>query len=160
MVIISVDPGYDRLGIALVQKKDSQKEYVLYSECFQTSSRDVFNDRLFAIADRVGELIRQYNPEYLVIESLFFAKNTKTALKVSEARGAIIFQAKNHDVQVYEFTPNQIKLAVAGHGSANKDDVHFMTQKLVNLEDRKYIDDEIDAIAIGLTFFAHYRGGF
>lgn len=157
MLVLSVDPGYDRLGLALVQKKDAQsKEELIFSECFQTSSRDVFNDRLYAIGERVDFLIKKYRPEFLIIESLFFSKNTKTALKVAEARGVIIFQAKNNDLQVYEYTPNQIKLAVTGYGSAVKKDLDFMVSKLIHLEEKKYIDDEMDAIATGLTFFAHY----
>lgn len=157
MKIIAIDPGYDRLGIAVLEKDPKGKEYLVYSECLQTSPRDNFNDRLGVLGKRVREVILEYNPTYMAIENLFFAKNTKTALKVSESRGAVIFQAIDNNIPVYEFTPNQIKVAVTGYGKATKKDVYLMTSKLISLHQKKYIDDEIDAIATGLTFFATHN---
>lgn len=153
MIIIAIDPGYDRVGIAVIEKKE--KEIILYSECFQTNSKDDFYTRLHQIGNHVKNIIKKYKPSCMAIEHLFFAKNTKTALEVSEARGVIIFQALESSISVYDFTPNQIKAAVTGHGNAVKKDVHKMIKHLISLDvHKKYIDDEIDAIAIGLTFFA------
>jgi crossover junction endodeoxyribonuclease RuvC len=155
MKVISIDPGYDRVGIAIIEKnKNLKKENVIFSECFFTDKKEKINDRIYKIGDHVNFLIKKYKPKFLVIESLFFSKNTKTALFVAEARGVIIFQAKRNNIDVFEYTPNQIKLAVAGHGSANKKDIFFMINHLIDLNDKKRIDDELDAIAIGLTFFA------
>ena len=156
MKVLAIDPGYDRLGIAVVQKVNN-KETVLHSECYQTISTDIFSVRLGLIGARVRKIIQDYTPDALAIEDLFFAKNTKTALKVSEARGVIIFQAVDMNIPVYEYTPNQIKVATTGYGRASKGDVHTMVQKLINLSDSRKLDDEIDAIATGLTFFASYR---
>jgi crossover junction endodeoxyribonuclease RuvC len=153
MRIIAVDPGYDRLGIAILEKKD--KEKVIFSECFETSKNDLFENRLFAVGTRFLDLIEMYKPDAVVIEGLFFSKNAKTALKVSEVRGVLIFQAVKSELKVYEFTPNQIKTAVTGYGLAKKNDVYFMVSKI--LKDDSLInkrDDEIDAIAVGLTYFA------
>jgi crossover junction endodeoxyribonuclease RuvC len=158
MRIISIDPGYDRVGIAILEKdKKDKKEKVIFSESFITNKKDKINDRIFKIGKRVNNLIIEYKPEKLIIESLFFSKNTKTALAVAEARGVIIFQAKRNNIEVFEYTPNQIKLAVAGHGSANKKDIFYMVHKLINISNKKRLDDELDAIAIGLTFFASYK---
>lgn len=157
MKVIAIDPGYDRIGIAILEKKEN-KENVLFSECFITNRIDEINKRIYGLGKRVQELIGIYNPSYCAIEGLFFSKNTKTALNVAEARGVIIFQAYNLGVPVYEYTPNQIKVAVAGHGSASKKDIFTMVSRLVNIDDRKRIDDELDAIAIGLTFLASFRG--
>ena len=157
MKVIAIDPGYDRIGIAIMEKQVGGKETVLYSECFITNKADDLNKRIYNVGARVNILIREYNPQYLSIESLFFSKNTKTALSVSEARGVIIYQAFLNNIPVYEYTPNQIKLAVTGYGSATKKDVLFMVSRLVNLKEGKKIDDEIDAIAIGLTFLSSYR---
>ncbi len=153
MVIIAIDPGYDRVGIAILKKKEG-KELVLFSECFQTERKKTISERIFDITERVKELITLYRPKYFVIEGLFFAKNTKTALSVAEARGALINTALQENLIIQEFTPNEIKVAVTGYGKANKKDIFFMVDKLVDLSDRKRIDDELDAIAIGLTFFA------
>lgn len=159
MRVIAIDPGYDRLGIAIMEKGQNGKDIILHSECAQTSSKDIFHGRVWEIGARVRSLIAQYHPEYMAIETLFFSKNTKTALQVSESRGVVIFQAIDAGIPVVEYTPNQIKLAVTGYGSAIKKDVHFMVQRLVDLGDEKKIDDEIDAIATGITFFATYRPG-
>ena len=156
MKIIAIDPGYGRIGIAVLEKNNN-KEELIFSECFVTDTTKTINERIFSAGKRIEELILFYKPEVLVIEALFFSKNTKTALFVAESRGVIIFQALNHNIPVYEYTPNQIKTAVAGHGNANKNDVFKMVERLVFLDKRKRIDDEIDAIAIGLTFFASYR---
>jgi crossover junction endodeoxyribonuclease RuvC len=154
MKVIAIDPGYDRLGIAVLEKKKNKKEILVYSECFQTDSKIEFNLRLGVIGKRVREIIEEYSPNYMAIETLFFSKNTKTALKVSESRGVVIFQAVERDIPVYEFSPNQIKVAVTGYGNANKKDVYTLTTRLIDLGDGIKIDDEIDAIATGLTFFA------
>lgn len=157
MRVIAVDPGYERVGIAVVEKKEGGKEILLYSECFQTDKKIPFNKRLFMIGDRIRILIKEYNPSMMAIEELFFAKNTKTALKVSEARGVITFQASDAELGVYEYTPNQIKVAVTGYGNASKNDVYTMTSRLIDIPSTKKYDDEIDAIAVGLTFFATYK---
>lgn len=156
MKVIAIDPGYDRIGIAVLEKKDN-REFVVFSECFVTDRKDDINQRIFTIGKRVATLINEYQVQYFAIESLFFSKNTKTALQVSELRGVVIFQAKNNNIPVYEYTPNQIKLAVTGYGSASKKDILFMVSRLVDLSDKKRIDDELDAIAVGLTFLASYR---
>ena len=157
MKIISVDPGYDRVGIAILEKDNKGKEKVIFSECFITQRDETISTRIFKIGKRVDELIKKYKPQFLIIESLFFSKNTKTALSVAEARGVIIFQALRNNIEVFEYTPNQIKSAVAGHGSANKKDIFYMVHKLVDISEAQRFDDELDAIAIGLTFFASYK---
>lgn len=156
MIVIAVDPGYDRVGVAVVEKENG-KESVLFSECFTTNKADTINVRIMTIGQRLAVLMDKYKPDFFAIEGLFFSKNTKTALNVAEARGVMIFQALQYDLPVYEYTPNQIKVAVAGHGGASKKDIFFMVSHLVNIDDRKRIDDELDAIAIGLTFLASYR---
>jgi len=156
MKVLAIDPGYDRVGIAVIEKNNNT-EQLIYSECFETSSKIYFTERLGLIGQHIRFIINEYDIDMFAIEGLFFSKNTKTALKVSEARGVIIFQAVDVGIPVFEYTPNQIKVAVTGYGKATKNDVHLMVEKLISLDSKKRIDDEIDAIAIGLTFFAIYR---
>ncbi len=156
MRILAIDPGYDRVGIAVLEKV-SGKEQIVFSECFQTEKKKDVADRIFDIGQHLEFLIEEYKPTVFAIENLFFANNQKTVMAVSEARGAMIYTAKTKGLTVSEFTPLQIKSAVAGHGGASKTEVHKMVSLICALEKRKYIDDEIDAIAVGITAFAYMK---
>ena len=94
MRILGIDPGYERVGIAVIEKEENSKEILLYSNCFKTKKELVFNERLFLIGNEINKIIQQFKPNILAIESLFFNTNQKTALLVSEARGAIIHEEK------------------------------------------------------------------
>ena len=157
MRIIAIDPGYERVGIALLEQENKSKETLIHSECFKTDSKLPLPDRLHLIAKRVESLIKEFHPEVLAIESLFFKNNKTTGMGVSEARGAIITQATGHGIPVHEILPIHVKTATTGYGKASKSDVHRMVSKLILLPDKKMLDDEIDAIAIGLTYFAMRR---
>lgn len=143
--IIAIDPGYDRLGIAVFAGKDLE-----HSECF-TPTSDNFTERLLEIRTHLRELIKKFNPEILAIEKLFFSVNKKTALKVAEARGVILMIGAEHNLSIYEYSPQEIKIAVTGHGNADKAAVAVMVKRLVVLDEKKRIDDELDAIAVGIT---------
>lgn len=150
MKILGIDPGYDRLGIAVI---DNGK--LLHSECFTTSSKDTFHIRLREIGLRVREVIREYSPDAMAIESLFVTKNQKTAMKVAEARGVISYEAVLKDIPLFEYSPPQIKLAVTGHGGSDKTQIIKMIPLLLKTKIAKALDDEYDAIAVALTCDAH-----
>lgn len=157
MRIISVDPGYERLGVAIIDKEQGKKEVLVFSDCIQTDKKLDHPERLFQIKKGLDEIIKKYNPSFLSIEKLFFSTNQKTALLVAEARGAILVTAKDHNLEVHEFTPNAIKVAVTGYGKSDKKTIINFLPKIINIEKTIKFDDEFDAIAIGLTFFATYR---
>lgn len=155
MKIIGIDPGYERVGIAVLEKnKTDRKENVLYSNCFKTNAKLSLDERIFLIGKEIEKVIKEFSPEVMAIEKLFFENNAKTAMGVSEARGAIVFVAQNLGLKVLQYTPLQIKSAVTGYGKATKDAVHTMVHKLVELPKEVKQDDEIDAIAVGITYFA------
>lgn len=154
MRVLSIDPGFERIGIAIIEKTNFQKDILVYSECFKTSAKIPFNQRLKSIGIRVEEIIKKYKPKALAIEKLFFTTNQKTVMGVSEARGVIIYVASKNNLSIYEYTPPQIKVAVTGYGKASKDMVMSMVLKLINIEKDINSDDEIDAIAVGLTCLA------
>ena len=156
MRIIAFDPGYERLGIAILEKENG-KDTVLYSECFKTSAKDEHPVRLGQIATKVFELIENFSPQQMAIETLFFSKNTKTALKVAEARGILMAICAKENLIVNEYSPQAIKLAVTGSGSSDKTQVTKMVGLITKIDLSKKIDDEIDAIAIGLTCSASLR---
>ncbi len=156
MHILAIDPGYERLGIAVLFGTVGN-ENLLYSDCFKTSSTLPFNSRLELIGNEIKEVIKKFDPQTLAIEKLYFNTNQKTAIAVAETIGAIKYIAKSSGLNIYEYTPLQIKSAVAGNGRGSKKDVINMLHKLIKIEkDIKY-DDEYDAIAAGLTCIARER---
>ena len=164
MKIISIDPGYERMGVAILEKTSgkpysnySGREILLFSNCIKTSSKETHDKRLKIIGESISSLIEKYKPEAMAIETLFFKTNAKTAMKVSEARGVMLYEAAKNNLHVAEFTPLQIKVAVTGYGKSEKDQVTAMVQKLIKIEREIKYDDEYDAIAVGLTFFAYNR---
>jgi crossover junction endodeoxyribonuclease RuvC len=156
MRIISIDPGYERVGIAILEKIEG-KEKVIFSECFKTDKGIPLNERILLIGTEVGKIVKEFTPEGMAIERLYFTTNQKTAMGVSEARGVIINEAKRVGLKVFEYTPLQVKIAVTGYGKASKNQVISMVKKLVSISQNVKSDDEIDAIAVGLTCLASER---
>lgn len=156
MRIIAIDPGYDRVGIAVLEKNSrGEKEVLLFSECFQTSNKLSLEDRLCLVGKEIEEVISEFSPSILAIETLFFSKNQKTALKVAEARGVIQYQAKRQGLEVREYSPQEIKIAITSVGNSSKEQIISMIPKLIVMREVKELDDEYDAIAVGITHFAH-----
>ncbi len=154
MKILAIDPGYERLGIAIIEKLPKNKEVLIFSECFKTSAKSPFHDRLLEIGQEVEKIIKKYEPKALAMETLFFNTNQKTAMNVAETRGTITYLAMKHGLSFYQYTPLQIKIAVTGSGKADKKQVTSMIGRLIRIEKEIAHDDEYDAIACGLTFFA------
>lgn len=155
MRILGIDPGYERLGIAVLEK--GAKESVLYSNCFKTDASLEFPERLRLVGEEIKRVAKEFEPEVLAIESLFLTNNKKTAMHVAEVRGVIIYEAKLRGLKIFEATPPQIKVAVTGSGSADKKGVIKMVKLLTKIDDSKTSDDELDAIAIALTASARLR---
>lgn len=149
MRILAIDPGYARLGIAVVEGNPSRPMLVM-SECV-CPERGAREDRLARVSGAVTAAIKEYRPDALAIETLFFSINKKTAIGVAEARGAVLVAAGAASLAVIERSPQQVKLAVTGHGGADKAAVARMLPKLINLPEKKRLDDELDAIAIGIA---------
>lgn len=154
MKILAIDPGFERIGIAILEKKRGEKDKLIYSSCFKTSAKIPFHERLTLIGQEVELMIKKYQPRALAIEKLYFTTNQKTVMGVSEARGVIIYSASKNGLAIYEYTPPQIKVAVTGYGKADKNMVILMVRKLIEVEKKTNSDDELDAIAIGLTCLA------
>ena len=127
--ILGIDPGYDRLGWAVAQKNSSGFE-IIGSGLITTSKKDSLPIRYGHIDKKLTQLLDKHQPNQLAIETLFFSKNKKTALQVSETRGVIISTCVRKGLEIFEYTPNQIKLTVTGYGNADKKAV----AKMVELE--------------------------
>ena len=154
MILLSIDPGFERVGIAVIKRESKQKDVLVFSECFKTQAKIPFHLRLTHIGTEIESVIKKYKPIALAIEKLYFEKNQKTAMGVSEARGVIVYSASRNGLDIFEYTPPQIKVAVTGYGKADKQMVMSMVPKLIHIEKQIHSDDELDAIAIGLTCLA------
>lgn len=156
MRILGIDPGYDRLGIAIIDfDPKTKKNILLYSECFETNRKRDILFRLNDIGEKVRAIIETFEPKALAIETLFLSKNQKTAMRVSEARGIIMYEAVKNGLDVKEFSPMNIKMAITSDGSADKSMMMKMVPLLIKMpQKKKILDDEYDAIAVALTYSA------
>ena len=154
MIILGIDPGYDRLGIAVVEKPDKGKEVVIYSDCFTTSLKESIYERLRLVGKEIERVIDEYKPDAVSIETLFISKNQKTAMRVSESRGIIIYESVKKGLPIFEYSPMQIKMAVTGDGTSDKNRIIKMISLLVKMTKKESLDDEYDAIAVALTHLA------
>lgn len=155
MRVISVDPGYDRLGVAVLDYINGKEELV-HSCCIQTDRSQELLLRLQDMGEQFAALLKTYSPDTLGIETLFFNTNQKTAIGVAQARGIIIYLAQTAQCRVYEFGPQEVKVAVTGYGKSDKNAVIDMVLRLIPDAPQKALDDEYDAIAVGITCLAHY----
>ena len=155
MRVIGIDPGYDRLGVAIMEYENGS-EKLLYSACIESDRSHPLPDRLQVVGDSLLSLIEEYTPDTLAVETIFFNKNVKTAIGVAEARGVFLYIAKSTGCQIYEFSPQQIKNAVTGYGKSDKKAVIDMVCRLVKGSPTNALDDEYDAIAVGVACLATY----
>ena len=156
MRVLAIDPGYGRCGVALVERQNG-KDTVVYSDCIETSTKNIFPERLNAVVSECARLIKKFKPDCVAMEKLYFTKNQKTAMRVAEVRGALLQLAASHGLTVAEYTPREVKSAAAGFGAADKGAVARMLHALVKIERAPKHDDEYDAIAVGITHLARVK---
>lgn len=156
MVILGIDPGTATVGYGLIKTNQSKVEVIDYG-CIQTSSLLKPAERLKKIYTELTKLIKKYRPEIMAVEDLFFFKNLKTAIKVSQARGVILLAGANNNVPVYEFTPLQVKQALTGYGRAEKIQMQKMVKLIFNLKEIPKPDDAADALAIAFCASNNYK---
>lgn len=150
MIILGIDPGFERLGCAIV-KKEKGTEKLVYSTCLITEKTLSHEKRLLQLGKGIEKIINKYKPNIVAVEKLFFTKNQKTALQVAEARGMILYVTASKKMDVIEFTPLEIKMALTGYGRADKKQVEEMVKVILKMEKMPKFDDETDAIATALT---------
>lgn len=154
--VLAFDPGYERLGVAVIEKNNG-KETLVYSDCVRTSASLPFPERLKILGEAAEEAIKKYKPGACALEEVYFEKNAKTAMQVAEVRGMLAYIAAKSGLPVSHYTPLQVKVATTGYGKSDKKAVEAMVGRLIALPSKKRLDDELDAIAIGLTHLASSR---
>jgi len=151
MIILGIDPGTAIIGFGIIEKENKgQKLKPIKYGCIETSSKLSTAERLKILNKELGLLIKKYKPDMAAVEDIFFFKNLKTAIKVSQARGVILLTISEANIPVAEYTPLQIKQAVACYGRAEKSQVQKMVKFLLNLKEIPKPDDAADALAVAI----------
>lgn len=150
MKILGIDPGLAIVGYGIIEIIGN-KIVVLDYGAILTSSKMPFPERLKKIYTELNELILKYQPDDVAFEELFFNKNVKTAISVAHARGVEVLCAMNNNLDLYEYTPLQIKNAVVGYGRAEKKQVQNMVKYILQLKEIPKPDDVADALAVAIT---------
>lgn len=150
MRIIGIDPGTGILGFGIIDVDKQGKIKLVDAGVIRTPVKQADSERLVTIYDELHELIEATKPNVMSVEKLFFAKNVTTAMSVSQARGVVLLCGQQHKLDLYEYTPMQIKLALTGYGKADKKQMQEMVRVLLNLKETPQPDDAADALAAAI----------
>ena len=151
MLVLGIDPGTALCGYGVVEEEDDRGDLRLIEYGAIATSADLpLPERLQIVHANLVELIERRQPVAMAVEELFFARNVRTALSVGHARGVILLAAAQAGLAVYEYTPRQVKQAIAGYGSASKEQVQEMVRLVLNLDFVPEPDDAADAVAIAI----------
>jgi crossover junction endodeoxyribonuclease RuvC len=156
-VILGIDPGYARLGFGVIRFfKDSSKIDILDYGVLETDSQEKHELRLLAIQKGIQRLITKYAPDTVAIEKIFLAKNRKTGIQVAEARGVVLATAALLKLEIAEYSPLEVKIAITGHGRSSKEDMQEMVKILCSLDQIPEPDDAADGLANALTYIHQF----
>lgn len=155
MKILGIDPGSGIIGFGLVQKGSKPK--MLDAGVVRTTIGDADANRLVELYESMKELINELKPDVAAVEKLFFVQNVTTGMKVSQARGVILLAIAEAKIPIYEYSPNEIKMAMTGYGHAKKAQIQEMVRGQLGLKKKPSPDDAADALAVALTHMATLR---
>lgn len=149
MRILGIDPGIAIMGYGVLDYEGNRFKVVDYGAVI-TSNKDSMPKRLEILYNSLEDIIKQYRPDAVAFEELFFNQNSKTAIIVGQARGVAVLCAQKNGIDIYEYTPLQVKQAVVGYGRAEKKQIQQMVKVILNLKEIPKPDDTADAIAIAI----------
>ncbi len=153
MIILGIDPGLATMGWGIINSERGRQQLIDVG-CILTTPKQRFSERLLQISNETTELLTRYQPDEIAFEELFFAKNVTTALTVGAARGVCISACAAYSNRLYEYTPMQVKQAVAGYGNADKKQMQLMVKHLLSMKEIVKPDDAADALAVAITHAA------
>jgi crossover junction endodeoxyribonuclease RuvC len=148
-VILGIDPGIADTGYGLIRDCGGRLECLAYGS-IKTNPKQGLPERLLRLSEGLEKVIREYKPAKAAVESLFFCNNAKTAIAVGQARGVVIMTLKQAGLPITEFTPLQVKQAVACYGQATKTQVQRMVKTILGLKELPKPDDAADALAVAI----------
>lgn len=157
-LILGIDPGFGRMGYAVLSAQGMDLHLVVCNAIL-TPTELAYPQRLQQIYEQLGSIIARYRPQEAAIEELFFGKNVTTAIKVAQARGVALLVLTQSSLQMAEYTPSEVKLALTGYGAARKEQVGSMVSQLLHLPAVPRPDDAADAAAIAICH-AHMPGSY
>ncbi|MGN1039089.1 MAG: crossover junction endodeoxyribonuclease RuvC [Oscillospiraceae bacterium] len=154
--IIGIDPGYAIVGYGILDYANGIFKRVK-SGVILTKAKVQFEVRLQYIYTELNLILQETKPDYMAIEKLYFTTNQKTAIDVAQARGVIMLAAVQSKIEVFEYTPLQIKQAIVGYGKAEKKQMINMVTSILKLKEKPDIDDEADALAVAVCHAHSYN---
>jgi crossover junction endodeoxyribonuclease RuvC len=148
--ILGIDPGTGILGFGVIDIDGKDKASLVGGGVIKTPAHQPDSERLLTIFDELTEVIKEYKPAVMSVEKLFFAQNVTTAMSVSQARGVVLLCGKQHNLELHEYTPLQIKQALTGYGRADKKQIQEMVKVILGLKEVPKPDDCADALAAAI----------
>lgn len=157
MRILGLDPGTASVGYGVIEEREGSTSVLGYGVIATKPKDGSTARRLQIIYEGMDLLLAEYQPDAAAVEELFFGRNITTAVKVGQARGVLLLALANAGISVAEYSPPKIKEAVSGYGNASKQQVQYMVQNLLDLEELPKPDDAADGLAVALTHLQHQR---
>ena len=158
MIILGLDPGSAKTGYGVVEKGLRSKLTCITYGCITTPQSESNSERLLILEKELVRVLRRYRPDVAGVERLFFFKNLKTVMPVSEARGVILLTLARHKIPIHEFTPLQVKMTIAGYGRAEKKQIQRMVKEILSLPEIPKPDDAADGLAMAIACSLTQRG--
>ena len=155
MIILGLDPGTVVTGFGLIEENGSRLSHIDNGGIHPPRKADL-SEKIFFIHEKVVDLIRNHNPDAIAIEDIFVAKNVSSTLKLGHARGAAMVAASRSLLPIFEYSANQVKLAVTGYGHAGKEQIQKMVKSLLKLPEKAF-SDASDALAVAICHSNSYR---
>jgi crossover junction endodeoxyribonuclease RuvC len=156
MVIMGLDPGFARVGWAIIKPIGSLIQPIAYG-CIETLKNKSQEARLKEVYDATRKLFKTHKPDCVAVEDLFFSVNAKTAIGVGQARGVLLLAAATYGVPVISYSPSNIKRTITGDGKADKKQIERMVILTLKLKNAPKLDDTADALAIAMTHAYSYK---
>ncbi|PMQ02355.1 MAG: crossover junction endodeoxyribonuclease RuvC [Dictyoglomus sp. NZ13-RE01] len=151
MLILGIDPGTATIGYGLVDFNNKKLKIVDYG-VLTTPKEWVVEKRLNYVYMEISNILEKYNPDVVVMENVYFYKNTKTAINVAQAQGVIMLSTYQHNIKLQTFTPLEVKQTIVGYGRATKEQMQIMVKELLQLEEIPKPDDAADALALCICY--------
>lgn len=149
MIILGIDPGTAIIGYGIIKTQNNKIHYIDHG-CIYTQKENSDQERLLTINKELKKIIKKYKPDCLSVEKLFFFKNAKTVISVSQAKGVILLTAHKEKLPIFEYTPLQVKMAITGYGKATKKQIQKTVKMVLGLKEIPSPDDAADAISVAI----------
>ncbi|MEE2683119.1 MAG: crossover junction endodeoxyribonuclease RuvC [Actinomycetota bacterium] len=158
MFVLGIDPGLSRCGYGIIEIR-KKHERAVAAGVIRTSPENQLPKRLYELRNEIADLLREYNPDVIAIERVLFQRNTKTAISVGQVIGMVMVEGVTAGCEIIEYSPTEVKLAIAGHGAANKQEIEQMVKTLLGIDTSLDPVDAADALALALCYSANRQVG-